>query len=259
MDFILWMFIVSLAINVFMFIPAFIIKTDKLTDASYSVTFIVVAIFGYLFSSKSTAHLYCLLMIILWALRLGIFLLVRINKLKKDSRFDGMRENFYKFLGFWLLQGVTVFIILVPSILLWSSPSTKINVLSTFGIVIFIAGLFIELIADTQKFRFNKNKPKTWIDIGIWRISRHPNYLGEIILWIGVYLFVVPSLGLPQSLIALIGPAYIAVLLIFVSGIPLLEKSSEKKWGDKKEYQEYKSKVPTLIPTVSSIRRFFRH
>lgn len=258
MTFVLLMLIISIFVNLLMFIPAFIFKTDKLTDLSYAITFILLGVFGYSLSSKTIIQLGCLVMVILWALRLGIFLFIRINKIKKDSRFDGKRENFYKFLGFWLLQGITVFIILVPSIVMWNQDVNKINLISLFGVLVFLVGLFIESIADAQKYQFNAKKTKTWIDSGIWRMSRHPNYLGEIMIWVGIYLYVIPSLDWSLRLIALIGPVYIVMLLVFVSGIPILEKSGNKKWGDKKTYQEYKSNVPVLFPTLKSIYRIFK-
>ncbi|NDC94486.1 DUF1295 domain-containing protein, partial [bacterium] len=95
-----------------MFVPAFIYKTDKLTDISYAVTFAVVAIAGFLRSEQMTLHKIVLLLVLMWSLRLGTFLFIRINKMKKDVRFDGMREYFFKFLRFWLLQGATVFVVL---------------------------------------------------------------------------------------------------------------------------------------------------
>jgi len=252
------MLIVSIVINLLMFFPAFIFKTDKLTDISYAITFILVALVGYTFSPKSIAQLFLLIIVIIWALRLGIFLFIRINKMRKDIRFDGIREKFFIFLRFWLLQGLTVFIISVPSILLWQRSATKINWLSILGIIVFIAGLLIESVADIQKYQFRNRNLKAWIDTGIWRACRHPNYLGEIMIWIGVYLFVTPSFNVALAVISLIGPIYITALLIFVSGIPLLEKSAEKKWGSEKDYREYKSKVPVLLPSFQSIRRIFR-
>jgi steroid 5-alpha reductase family enzyme len=258
MTFLLWMLLISVAINLLMFIPAYLYQTDKLTDLSYAITFIIVALTGYIWSQQTDVHLIALMLIIIWALRLGTFLFIRIRKMSKDTRFDDMRNNFIKFLRFWILQGVSVFIILIPSILLWHQSATKFSWITGLGLIVFVIGLSMESIADIQKYQFRKKKLSKWIDAGIWRISRHPNYLGEIIIWLGIYLFAVSSLSPNQKIIALIGPIYIAVLLIFVSGIPLLEKSADKKWGDEKDYQDYKNKVPTLLPSISSLRRLFR-
>jgi len=249
MNTILTLLAVSIIINLTMFVIAYYLKTDKLTDISYAVTFIVLAVSGLISANGTLPSTILTVMICIWALRLGIYLLQRIRKIGKDKRFDGRRENFWSFLGFWLLQGVTVWIVMLPSNLFFTNEPKSISVLSVVGIVVWLVGLAIETIADYQKYSFIndiKNKGK-WIDIGIWKYSRHPNYFGEIMLWFGVYLFTLSGLNTVQSLIGLIGPLYIAVLLIFVSGVPLLEKSADKKWGDNKDYQDYKRRTSVLI------------
>ncbi len=257
MNLIFWALVASLVINIVMFVPAFLLKTDKLTDISYALTFLFVGVVGYSHSAKTTVQFVTFLMVYLWAIRLGSFLFMRINKMKVDHRFDGMREKFFAFLRFWILQGVTVFIVLLSAIYVWKQTVTSLTLLSIFGLVVFLAGLLIEAMADAQKFKFN-NQPKNkgrWIDTGVWRWSRHPNYLGEIMVWVGVYLYVVSSLHGSDRLYALVSPLYIIVLLLFVSGIPLLEKSAITKWGSDKAYQKYKNEVPVLIPTLKSIKR----
>ncbi len=257
MDLIILAFLVSIGINIIMFVPAFIFKTDKLTDISYSITFAVLAVFGYTQSTQTYLHKIILILILLWAVRLGLFLFVRINKIGKDVRFDKMRNNFLLFLRFWLLQGSTVFVVMLTPILGFVQKNPTIGLLSWVGIIVFMSGLIIESIADVQKIKFNsntKNKGK-WINVGIWRASRHPNYLGEMMVWVGMYLIVVASLPIIEQLVALLSPLFIIVLLLFVSGIPLLEKSAQKKWGNKKEFIKYKSEVPVLIPNVRSIKR----
>ncbi len=257
MNLIVLTFLVSMGINIFMFIPAYIFKTDKLTDISYSITFVVVTIFGFTRSTQNSLHKLILILILLWAIRLGGFLFVRINKVGKDVRFDGMRENFIRFLRFWLLQGASVFVIMLAALAGYARVYSNIAVLSWIGIAVFSSGLLIESIADAQKFRFKNNAKHKgqWIDEGIWRASRHPNYLGEIMVWSGIYLVIASSLTTTSLLIALLSPLYILVLLLFVSGIPLLEKSAQKRWGDQKEYNKYKHEVPLLIPSFKSIKR----
>jgi len=168
----------------------------------------------------------------------------------KDKRFDEMRTKFWSFLKFWLLQGVTVWVVLLPSLLLFSKETVQWSELSWLGIAIFIAGLTIESLADYQKFVFKSNPDNKgkWIASGLWKYSRHPNYLGEILVWLGVYLFCFTSLSGVQQLIGALSPLFITGLLLFVSGIPLLEKKAQKKWGDKKEYQQYKKSTGVLVP-----------
>lgn len=251
--------VVSIGINLLMFVPAFIYKTDKLTDVSYAVTFAVVALCGFRQSTHAGLHWLLLIMVLAWALRLGGFLLMRVRKKGKDRRFDETREHFLLFLRFWLLQGVSVFVIMLAALAAFNQTDTRL-MFSWPGIMLFMAGLAIEVVADLQKFRFGRD-PKhkgTWIDQGMWRASRHPNYLGEIAVWLGLYLAVLPSLTIGAALLALLSPLYIVVLLLFVSGVPILEKSAEEKWGDKREFVRYRSEVPVLIPTLASIKRMSR-
>ncbi len=227
----------AIGFNVLMFIPAFFLKTDKLTDLSYSLTFIFVILYVFFSKPFSIGSFMILAMVLIWAIRVGLFLFIRIHKQKKDDRFDVMRKSFFKFLGFWLLQGLTVWVVLIPSILYES----KFYVI---GIFIWLAGLLIEGFADKQKFDFKnnlKNKGK-FIQSGIWKYSRHPNYFGEMLCWIGVYIFAGVWLW------GIFSPLYIILLLMFVSGIPLLEEKANKKWGKDKIYQKYKKTTSLLIP-----------
>jgi steroid 5-alpha reductase family enzyme len=243
-------FIAALGINILMFLPAYFFRTDKLTDISYAITFVIVASYGLFVSKINLFSLVLWLMIFFWAARLGSYLLIRIHKIKKDDRFDGRRENFWNFLKFWILQGTTVFVVLLPSSLFFIN---RVSILSNYafiGVLIWIIGLIIETISDLQKYRFinnPKNKGK-WIDKGLWKYSRHPNYFGEITLWIGVYIYTLFGLNTIQSIVGAIGPLYIASLIIFVSGLPMLEKKADARWGNDKNYQKYKSKTSILIP-----------
>lgn len=242
----------AIGINVAMFVPAFLFKTDRLTDISYALTFMVLAGLAFQNSSITNAHFVLLVAVSVWALRLGSFLLIRIWKTKRDKRFDDKRNSFVKFLAFWLLQGFSVFVILIPSLLVFENQNARIADLSYFGLAIFIIGLLLESTADIEKYRFNsnpRNKGK-WIATGVWRYSRHPNYLGEMLVWIGIYIFAVPMLPINAVLLGLISPLYIITLLLFISGIPLLEKSADARWGKDKNYQEYKRKTPVLVPKI---------
>lgn len=245
-------FIIAIGINIVMFIPAFIWKTDKLTDISYAVTFIVLALYGLFFGDMNTQKIVLTAMIGLWGVRLGTYLLIRIWKTGRDKRFDDKRDHFWKFLGFWLLQGLTVWVVMIPATLMLYAETTTVSALTIIGGVIWITGLLLETIADYQKYTFINNPKNTgkWIQSGVWSISRHPNYLGEIMVWVGLYLFSVCSLTVPEKLIALVGPLFIAGLIIFVSGIPLLEQYADKKWGDDPKYQAYKKRTGVLFPKI---------
>lgn len=240
---------VSLAINMSMFLIAFRLQSDKLTDISYAVTFATIAIWAYASSGGGSYHAILLVMLVVWALRLGGFLLYRVIKSGKDARFDGMRENFFKFGKFWLAQAVTVWLVMFPAIFAFGEPAVT-GFLPLLGIALWAVGLVCESIADWQKLAFArdpKNKDK-WIESGIWKYSRHPNYFGEILVWVGVYIYAVAVLSPLQALIGLASPLFISTLLLFVSGIPILEKTADKRWGKIASYREYKRRTSILVP-----------
>ena len=245
-------FALALGLNVLMFVPAFLFKTDKLTDISYAASFAILAGIFYSLGTHQSIHQILAIMVLAWALRLGTFLFIRINRMGKDSRFDGMRERFFAFLRFWLLQGASVFAVLITAILVWNQTTSLVTWVTYVGIGIFGVGLWLEATADLQKYQFTgnpRNKGK-WIASGVWSASRHPNYLGEMMVWVGVYLACFSSLDRTARLIGLISPVYICSLLLFVSGIPLLEKSANARWGKQAAYQAYKKRTPVLIPRL---------
>lgn len=239
----LWIYLlVALGINIVLFIPAFIFKTDRLTDASYAITFITLAIIALLTNPITLPAVVISGIIILWSLRLGVFLLIRIWNMKKDKRFDGMREDFFRFLKFWVLQGLAVWVIMIPALLMISANTEQIF---WIGVLIWAIGLTIETTADIQKYRFNQHSHGKFIQSGLWKYSRHPNYFGEILCWVGIYVAGIGVLSLPSLALGLLSPVFIAALLIFFTGIPPLEEYAEKKWGA--EYKKYQKKTSPLI------------
>jgi steroid 5-alpha reductase family enzyme len=251
MDILITSFIVSFAINMAMFLVAYKKQSDKLTDISYAVSFITIAL--YVFSQageKGAFHIILTLMIVAWGIRLGGFLFVRVLKNGKDARFDEIRGNFKKFLNFWTGQALAAWVLLLPMIFSFSKDNIVMTSLTWLGFTIWLIGWVIEFTADLQKYRFGqnpKNKDK-WIQTGIWKYSRHPNYFGEILVWIGVYTYTVSALSSIEGIIALASPLFISYLLLFVSGLPPLEKGADKKWGSDPKYREYKKKTSVLIP-----------
>jgi steroid 5-alpha reductase family enzyme len=106
-------------------------------------------------------------------------------------------------------------------------------------------------VADNQKGRFKADPANQgkFISTGLWAKSRHPNYFGEIVLWIGVLLIAVPVLEGWQW-VALLSPVFVALLLVKGSGVPLLEAKADKKWGGQPDYEAYKKNTPVLIPKL---------
>ncbi|MCA9349604.1 DUF1295 domain-containing protein [Candidatus Saccharibacteria bacterium] len=247
-----------MVIQIVFFVFASKYKTDKFTDLSYGLSFTALAIYSLINSDQiSNYQIILLSMIAIWSIRISGYLLIRIIKTGKDARFDGIRENFWKFARFWLLQGFSIWVISLPAIYLLSlNQPTEINIWAIIGLIIWLSGLFIETLADLQlyKFRFGSH-PKTnpWIDSGLWYYSRHPNYFGEILLWWGVFIYGA-SYYTGTYWLTILGPIFITLLITKVSGIPILEKSADQRWSAKSAYLIYKEKTPVLIPNFFKAR-----
>jgi len=248
--------IISLIIQIIFFSIAASLRTDKVTDLSYGLSFILISWIIFLIKQQfSVFNIILLMMITFWGIRLITYLFIRINKIGKDKRFDGIRENFAKFAVFWTFQAISIWIILLPAtISLSNQVNNKKVVLSFIGLFIWGIGLLIETTADWQKFVF-KNDPKNkgkWISTGIWKYSRHPNYFGEMLCWWGIFIFVLPNFSGLQYL-SIIGPLFITFILLFVSGVPILEKKYELRYKDNPNYQKYKQRTNLLVPLPPKI------
>ncbi len=250
MNAILLSFLISLVVNLAFFAVAAIRRTDVVTDLSYSLSFAVLAIVLPSLGAHEPVQLAASLLVLVWAVRLGGYLLVRILRIKVDHRFDDMRDRPLRFARFWLLQAISVAVIMLPvSYLLGRESPPDVGVWALIGVAIWLTGLVIETAADAQKssFKAKEENRERFITSGLWRYSRHPNYFGEMLVWWGLFVYAVPFLhGLAFAVV--IGPVFITLLLIFVSGIPLLERSAEAKYGDDPAYREYKRATSILVP-----------
>lgn len=235
------------------FIPAYIFQTEKFYDLTGSLTYITVTSLALVLSKSLDAHSILLAaLVIIWAIRLGTFLFSRIQKAGRDDRFDEIKPDFFRFLNAWTIQGLWVtFTASAALIGITTAARKELDAFAVVGFLLWLAGFAIEVTADSQKSRFNAdpaNKGK-FIQTGLWSRSRHPNYLGEIVLWIGVLVIALPVLQ-GWGWVALISPLFVALLLTRVSGIPLLEKKADAKWGGQAEYEAYKQNTPVLIPRL---------
>lgn len=239
--------LLSIAIQLFVFVIAYIKQTDKLTDAAYGLGFVVLNGIAVGTHAVSLYSLISLLLIVIWACRLSLYLIIRIRAIGKDARFDGIRERKASFLKFFLLQGFAIVLISLPHLVLVQTSRNHTNyLLLLMGIVIFLSGLAIETIADIQKYQFKKTH-SSWVSTGLWKYARHPNYFGEITVWWGLFVY---SLGVSTTYwgISIMGPLCITILLRFVTGVPPLEKRYDQKFRDNKDYQKYKQSTRLLIP-----------
>ena len=235
------------------FIPAYIKQTEKFFDLTGSFTYITVILLTLFLSNRfDSRSILVSVLVLIWAIRLGTFLFGRIRKAGKDDRFDDIKPSFIRFLNVWTIQGLWVTFTMSAALVVISTTYQKeLDLFAILGFVIWVLGFAIEVIADSQKSRFREdpgNKGK-FIQSGLWSKSRHPNYFGEITLWVGIAIIALPVLHGWQW-IALLSPVFVTMLLTRVSGIPLLEKKADKKWGGQQDYEEYKKNTPVLIPKL---------
>jgi len=248
-------FAVALAFGIqwLAFVPAYLFQTERFFDLMGSVTYIAVMGTAVWLSSVVDARSVLLLVLVgIWALRLGSFLFRRIHKAGKDDRFDEIKPSFARFLNAWMLQGLWVTFTLAAALAAVTTLERKeLGIFALVGFLIWLFGFVIEVVADYQKSQFRagpENKGK-FIQSGLWARSRHPNYFGEIVLWMGVAVIALPVLQGWQW-VTLISPVFVAVLITKISGIPLLEKKADNKWGGQSDYETYKKNTPVLIPRL---------
>ena len=240
------------------YIPAFIFKTEKFYDLTGSLTYITAISFAlYSTNTSQNLDLGSLIIgaaIIIWAARLGSFLFMRIHKDKKDGRFDSIKTSFSQFFMTWTLQGMWVFICSSAALVAIASPTgVVINIIFFLGLALFVLGFAVEVIADNQKTKFRsipENKDQ-FINEGLWARSRHPNYFGEITLWTGITVMGISTFE-GMNYLAIFSPIFSYLLLVYVSGVRMLEFRGHKKWGHLDEYNSYKKNTPKLIPKIFS-------
>jgi len=256
---VLYCAVICIGIQWVAWIPASIGKTERFYDLTGGLTYLAVVGFSLWAGSQSEPpslrELIVSLLVVIWSLRLSFFLYLRIHRTGKDGRFDQLKTSPIRFLVPWTLQGLWVFLTMIVVIVINSQADSApaLEIWDYIGLSIWILGFGIETIADNQKTVFNTepNNQGKWIDSGLWSYSRHPNYLGEIILWTGIAFFGISCFtGLER--VAWISPIFIYILLTKVSGTPILDKRALEKWGDDPEYQKYRDNTPALIP------RFFK-
>lgn len=233
------------------FVPAYRAQTEHYFDLTGSLTYLALVLFAFFIAGVGDSRSLLLTgLVTVWALRLGSFLFLRVREDGSDRRFDAIKPSLPRFLMVWTLQGLWVFLTLSAALAaLTTRTPVPLGWLGLLGSVVFAAGFVIEVLADRQKraFRARPEQRGQFITTGLWAWSRHPNYFGEIVLWIGIFLIAAPVLQGWQWL-TLISPLFVIFLLTRVSGIPMLEARARKRWGDDPEYQAYVARTPALVP-----------
>ena len=238
------------------YIPAYLFQTEKFYDLTGSVTYLSVVWFVFLSTYQSISlnfgNLILVLLISIWTIRLGLFLFMRIHKAGEDKRFRTIKTSASQFFMTFTLSGLWVTLCSMCALVAISSPEGLVmNALTYVGIILFIIGFGIEIIADNQKtaFRSIEANKDSFITSGLWSKSRHPNYFGEVLLWFAIAVISFSSLeGL--QLITLISPIFTYILLVYVSGVRMLEDMNDKKWADDEQYKSYKKNTPMLFPKL---------
>ena len=244
----------AFAIQWIAFIPAYIFQTEKFYDLTGSLTYLLVIWYSLTLSSDqftnlNGANIVIVLLISLWAIRLGSFLFMRIHHDGEDKRFRSIKPSASQFFMTWTLQGLWVSLCSMCALTAISSNTGIVtNAFFYVGLALFILGFAIEVMADMEKsaFKANQENKDKFITTGLWARSRHPNYFGEIVLWTGIAVMSFSSLEGLQYL-TLISPIFTYLLLVYVSGVRMLEARGDLKWGDDPAYQEYKKKTPVLF------------
>lgn len=237
------------------FLVSQIRKRNDLADIAWGLGFVVVALFGIsLNTQRSTASIVPVILTAIWGIRLATHIYLRNKNKSEDFRYAAWRKQWGKWfilrslLQVFLLQGLLLLLVVQP-VLITSALAKEITVSSWFiaGFIVWFFGFFFEAVGDWQLRVFLKkasSKGKI-MDQGLWKYTRHPNYFGEVTQWWGLWLICCASdVTTSLKLIGAAGPLSITVLILFVSGIPLLEK----KYADNKQYQAYAKKTSKFIP-----------
>lgn len=247
--------------NAIAFIPAYAYQTEKYYDLTGSLTYL--AVLTTAISARTSAGdldgraLVLAVLVAIWAIRLGHFLFRRIREDGRDPRFDAIKPDAARFLMAFLLQGLWVSLTAGAALAAMTSSSpVPLGPFDAVAGFVWLGGFGLEVVADRQKRNFRKDPAQRdrFIATGLWARSRHPNYLGEIVLWVGIALLAWPALSGWQWA-TLVSPLFVFVLLTRVSGIPLLEARGRARWGDDPAYRAYLERTPSLWLRVGPLDR----
>ena len=251
----------AFAINWLVWIPASLWRTERFYDLTGSVTFVAVTSLALVAApgpdgEASVWRVMLAAMVVVWAVRLGSFLFVRVRRDGSDGRFDKIKVHPLAFLATWTLQALWVSMTAAAALAAITVADGLGGVWAALGVIVWLIGFAIEVVADTQKRRFRADPANAgrFISTGLWSRSRHPNYFGEILLWSGVALMAVPTLS-GWRWVVLISPVFVWLLLTRVSGVPLLEARAAARFGDDPAYGAYVKHTPVLVPRLTNPTR----
>ena len=244
--------ITILSLNSVFFIHSYFFKSDIFFDLVGSFSFLSIGIASLLLLPDIDANqILIFFLLVFWSLRLGPFLFLRRIGAGNDERLSEYFKSPISLYFLWCMNSLWVFFTSLSMIIIFSSKTTHdFGLLQWLGLIIWVFGYIIEVISDSQKNKFNKTNKGKFINIGLWKYIRHPNYLGEIIIWFGIFVISLNYIESFSSMLSILSPIFVYILLRYLSGVPQLEKRGDQKWGDLKEYVKYKEKTGIIFPKL---------
>ncbi len=243
--------LIALALFLYMsvwFIVACLLRRNDIADIAWGLGFVLLSWLAFSFSEMSLRSVLVNILVTIWGLRLAWHIARRNLRKPEDSRYAAWRatwEHFYlrSYFQIFLLQGVFLYVILLPVLFIHASASESLHLLDALGVMIWVIGFFFESVGDRQlkDFLSNPTQKGKIMDQGLWAYSRHPNYFGEVLQWWGIFLL---AASLPYGYLTIVSPVTIMLLILFVSGVPILEK----KYSGRPDFEAYKKRTSMFIP-----------
>ena len=238
-------------------------RDTSIVDVAWGLGFFVVALsLSIQLDGQNDIFSLVHLLVVLWSVTLFMHILLRRAGKDEDWRYANWRTQWGRthwwrsFLQVFILQAVLMTVIAAPLYVSWAAEDTSIQWVSIVGAAVWLLGFYFESVGDYQLTKFiqdknlnrakkgrkkSKKKQPEFLTTGLWRLTRHPNYFGEVTQWWGLWIIVLPT---SYGLAAIVSPITITALLLWVSGVPMLEK----KWADNKEFLKYKQKTNAFFP-----------
>lgn len=231
------------------YVIALLKKRNDVADIAWGLGYVLLCVYLFVTQPHASISLLLYVLVVCWGLRLSLHIYFRNKNKTEDFRYRQWRQDWGKtfywrsYLQVFLLQGFILLIIISPLLFATVQRSNNWNVFTFVGLACWLIGFYFQSVADYQlKLFIKQRKSKNEImQTGLWKYSRHPNYFGELMMWWGLFIIIIPMQG---SVYFIISPLTISFLLLFVSGIPMLEK----KYEGNSAFQSYKKRTNALLP-----------
>jgi len=225
-------------------------KRNDVADVAWGLGFVLLA-WASMFLAEATSirSIVTVLLVSIWGLRLAWHIALRHRGKGEDYRYAKWRMEWGKwffirsYFQVYILQGLLLFLVVVPVLLINYNVGQAWGFLDLCGLFLWGIGFYFEVVGDAELSRFISNPENRGklMQSGLWRYTRHPNYFGEVTQWWGIWLL---ALGVPYGWLGIIGPLTISILILKVSGVPLLEK----KMAEHPEFASYRKRTSMFFP-----------